>query len=200
MGLLRKNQSLPDALTTEQWRDMAIAECTSLIRLMPVIAWFQEISTRTLPHGRLWEILKGGVYLKPNFLKWSRKLNWNFQWGKRGGGSNQNSFCQGYTSSITLLFYDHGILNNFQLFSYHMTECQDLYIIFLFIINFLVRNFLYTLIRVPCCLGLVPLLGIDVWEHAYYLQYKNVRPDYVKAIYNVINWTNVAERFQTAKS
>lgn len=46
---------------------------------------------------------------------------------------------------------------------------------------------------------LVPLLGIDVWEHAYYLQYKNVRADYVKAIWQIINWENVAERFAAAK-
>lgn len=46
--------------------------------------------------------------------------------------------------------------------------------------------------------GLVPLLGIDVWEHAYYLQYKNVRADYVKAIFEIVNWKDVSERFAKA--
>merc|ERR1712226_1692244 len=47
--------------------------------------------------------------------------------------------------------------------------------------------------------GLVPLLGIDVWEHAYYIQYKNLRASYVDKIFDVFNWNNVAERFAKAK-
>ena len=47
--------------------------------------------------------------------------------------------------------------------------------------------------------GLVPLIGIDVWEHAYYLQYKNVRPDYLKAIWKVINWEEAEKRLAAAQ-
>ena len=120
-------------------------------------------------HNFFWIILKKDVKIKEDILKEINKTFGNFE-----------VFKEQFTRAATTLFgsgWAWLVLNENKKLEIIQTKNQD------------------------CPLGIkeIPLLTIDVWEHAYYLKYKNKRADYIEAFYNVINWNKVNELFVKAK-
>jgi superoxide dismutase, Fe-Mn family len=120
-------------------------------------------------HNFFWTILKKDIKLKGDILKEITKTFGNFE-----------TFKEQFTKAATTLFgsgWAWLVLNENKKLEIIQTKNQDC----------------------PLSIKKIPLLAIDVWEHAYYLKYKNKRADYIEAFYNVINWDKVNELFVNAK-
>jgi Fe-Mn family superoxide dismutase len=136
----------------------------------------QEIKQAVINHGGgyfnhnfFWEILKKGTKPKTEILKEINKTFGSF-----------DKFKEEFTKAATTLFgsgWAWLVLDQNKKLEIIQTKNQD----------------------TPLSIKKTPLITIDVWEHAYYLKYKNKRADYVEAFFNVINWNKVNELFLKAK-
>lgn len=120
-------------------------------------------------HSFFWQILKKGVEPKGEILK---AINKKFK--------GIDTFKEQFKDAATTLFgsgWAWLVLNSKGELEIVKTPNQDS----------------------PITHNMIPILGIDVWEHAYYLRYQNRRPEYVDAFFNVINWEKVNEHFLNAK-
>jgi len=145
-----------------------------LIKNLPVIPEDIRISVRNnggghVNHSFFWQILRKGVEPKGEILK---AINKKFK--------GIDKFKEQFKDAATTLFgsgWAWLVVNKEGGLEIMRTPNQDS----------------------PISHGMVPVLGLDVWEHAYYLKYQNRRPEYVDAFFNVINWDKVNENFLKSK-